>query len=340
MNVRHRLHVAFALMDFGLADSNVVDFIVSQVADARSDECMNFIAALQYAHGDAIAAMDSMSRTANSAEEWKHKARLAMLSLYLGSPNIAEEMCTPHEDSVQRDHFIRTGIEWHGDVSVLMEVVAQSKVTSLQSAFSILVGSIPDEDLQRGEQLRLATVLSRWHTDSQASGLHNATRWTLHKWKLMPDSDRDLTIVPNERREWYVNHQGMTMIRMPAGRIDDSDRSITVQLNAFHLADSEVTVAQFEEFIDHPYADKLGDWRKPTASRVNKDHPVELVSWYDAIMFCNWLSEQENLTPCYRRNGKQELNPSRKQKRDSWRMMVGANGYRVPTYAECEVAHV
>ena len=55
-------------------------------------------------------------------------------------------------------------------------------------------------------------------------------------------------------------------------------------------------------------------------------HPVERVSWWDAISFCNRLSELEELTSAY------EIDE--KNKRVSWRRT--ANGYRLPTEAEWE----
>ena len=55
-------------------------------------------------------------------------------------------------------------------------------------------------------------------------------------------------------------------------------------------------------------------------------HPVERVSWWDAVTFCNRLSELEELTLSY---GIDEKN-----RRVSWRRT--ANGYRLPTEAEWE----
>ncbi|MCP4859477.1 MAG: formylglycine-generating enzyme family protein [Fuerstiella sp.] len=58
-------------------------------------------------------------------------------------------------------------------------------------------------------------------------------------------------------------------------------------------------------------------------------HPVQQVSWNDAVMFCNWLSFREGLERCYtpthRLTGK-------------WKLTAGANGYRLPDDAEWEYA--
>jgi serine/threonine protein kinase len=62
--------------------------------------------------------------------------------------------------------------------------------------------------------------------------------------------------------------------------------------------------------------------------------PVEQVTWYDAISFCNTLSQKEGLAPCY------EL--SEIQSKDHHiisakvRLLEGENGYRLPSETEWE----
>jgi formylglycine-generating enzyme required for sulfatase activity len=74
------------------------------------------------------------------------------------------------------------------------------------------------------------------------------------------------------------------------------------------------------------------------------DRPVEMVSWYDAIVFCNKLSMQENLSPAYRIDGKTNpaewgtVHTSRNATWDSVTIEADSTGYRLPTEAQWEYA--
>lgn len=54
------------------------------------------------------------------------------------------------------------------------------------------------------------------------------------------------------------------------------------------------------------------------------DAPVNAVSWYDAVDYCNKLSKKEGLTPCYSKDGDKVI------------CNFEADGYRLPTEAEWE----
>jgi len=61
--------------------------------------------------------------------------------------------------------------------------------------------------------------------------------------------------------------------------------------------------------------------------------PMVSVSWYDAVMFCNWLSRQEGRDVCYQRDGKEKIRDydNTTKEYDAWKLIPVANGYRLPS---------
>jgi len=85
---------------------------------------------------------------------------------------------------------------------------------------------------------------------------------------------------------------------------------------------------------------------------ATKKHPVEMVSWYDAIVFCNKLSSLAGLSPAYEmetvdNSSKWSTDPetwgavpanSNDSRWDNVRIVTGSTGYRLPTEAQWEFA--
>jgi formylglycine-generating enzyme required for sulfatase activity len=82
----------------------------------------------------------------------------------------------------------------------------------------------------------------------------------------------------------------------------------------------------------------------PQAGEFISRRPVECVSWYDAIVFCNKLSMIEGLSPAYRINGSTDpaawgaVPTGSNAVWDAVAIVEGSTGYRLPTEAQWEYA--
>jgi formylglycine-generating enzyme required for sulfatase activity len=109
-----------------------------------------------------------------------------------------------------------------------------------------------------------------------------------------------------------------------------------VKVSSFWMGKYEVTQKQYEDIIDN----NPSYFKKKWFGRSN-NHPVEKVSWYDAVEFCNALSRKVGRKPYYRINKKKkDPNNTRKYDDKKWIIKINkkANGFRLPYEAEWEYA--
>ena len=149
------------------------------------------------------------------------------------------------------------------------------------------------------------------------------------------DSGQEVNIPGGSERNNDPKHAPITasegMVLIPAGTFTmgspeseaerwdgETQHEVTISKN-FWMSQYEVTVGEFRRFVTatgyQTEAETSGgdyvltesgweeeqvsaNWKNPYFSQED-DHPVVLVSWNDAVAYCNWLSRQEGLISAY-----------------------------------------
>jgi len=115
-----------------------------------------------------------------------------------------------------------------------------------------------------------------------------------------------------------INVPGGTFKMGAAGGWENEKPTHHVSLQNFYMSKYEITQELFENVMGFNPADQERGW--------GAHFPVNNVSWYDAVQFCNKLSSRNDLDPAYNING------------TSVSFNESANGFRLPTEAEWEFA--
>jgi serine/threonine protein kinase len=292
---QQKLGLAYAMARYGEVD---VPFLVSQIEHSAADEVDNFGAAFGRARQVSSEAIEDLTKKANAAQNWRLKARLAVMALHQGDDRIASDMCRIDDrpDPIQRTIFIDELPAWHGDVSNLATYCQSRSDPALRSGLCLGIGRIPSGQLTAAERAAWKPVLTELYGTASDGGTHSAAGWALRGWGIAAPA-LPATSQPKDGYQWLVNSLGMTLLKIDPGVFVRKDqypgaKEQTVQLTrAFFLSDREVSVGQFQQFIsdaNYPTGEKPEKWPGAFA-RISPtpDHPVQEVNWYDAVLFCN-----------------------------------------------------
>ena len=264
------------------------------------------------------------------------------------------------------DRLARLGVE----PRVLVRQLDEQQDVSIRRALVLSLGEYSKHAWTATEQETLRRKLREIYQADPDAGVHAAAEWLLRQWheedwlhhtddawakdttqrrKWAEEIRRLLDYQPKSpsgppampQAYWYVTAQGQTVVVIPGpveflmgspstekGHFDQPDETQHRRRigRSFAIAAKPVTVAEYRRYNpDYSFSQKTA----PTP-----DCPIIETSWYEAALYCNWLSEQEGIPRdqwCYETDGHDKVTTLKEN-------YLSLTGYRVPTQAEMEFA--
>jgi len=276
----------------------------------------------------------------------KRQTNAAVILLKRGKTENVWPQLKHSDDPRVRSYLIHRLSLLGSDPKTLLKRLDDEKNPSIQRALLISLGGFGPDQLTAPERETWLPRFLNMYRNHPDPGIHGAVEWLLRQWNQQEQLQAiDCELAANGRADWdwYMNCEGHTMVILrpdefwmgsPTNEPDrqggpESTREMIHRRRidrSYAVATKEVTVAQFLRF-------RAGHEYQKAYSRT-ADCPMNMVRWYDAVAYCNWLSDQEGLPRCYEPNTVKKYEAGMKMAPD----YLQKTGYRLPTEAEWEYA--
>ena len=188
-----------------------------------------------------------------------------------------------------------------------------------------------------GVSASLPAWLIALYRDDPDAGVHSSIAYLLRRWGMNSEvradrlrAGREAARRPRLVRQLVGDHDGDHRGSRTSTAV--TTRARTTTRARFAIATTETPLALFQEFDPTHAARRREEYK--TLPETDPKAPADVLSYFDAARFCNWLSQREHIPPdqwCYR-PGKEEgtmvLAPD----------YLKLRGYRLPTVPEWEFA--
>lgn len=355
-----RVFAAETLADYAGGQPAV---LVDLLADAEPFQYPVIFEKLSAASAIPLAAVELTKQPPEKATEEdkeqlaKRQANAAVALVRLGAAEQAWPLLKHTPDSRARSYFIHWLSPLGGDPKAIIKHLDSEPDVSIRRALLLTLGEFNETQVPLAERQPLAEKLWQLYETEPDAGLHASAEWLLRTWgegkklqtvveKLKANQEQRREPQAGEKRNWYVNSQGQTMLVIEAGEFQmgspetEPAHEQTEVLHRrkiarrFEMAAHEVTNAQFMVFRkERPEIEKMN----LALFLKTADSPQVGMTWYEAAAYCNWLSEKDLLPEdqwCYEPNAEKKYAAGMKAKAKAGEL----SGYRLPSEAEWEYA--
>ncbi len=248
---REKLSLAFGLARFGQVEA---DYMISQIDAIEDRDTANLIDALGHDAANSIEKLGQAAHECSTPELQRRKARLALAALGIGDTVLPIDAC---EFEGRTDHGVRTCLidefrRWELDRESLVSIVKDTTNPALRSAVCLGLGQIPAKQISTEEKILIAELATKWFSLPDSS-THSAVAWLMRQWELpqptLPDANQMV-----EGRNWFVNSQGVTFVKITPSPIELKAIPDPLELIRQELAQSENATEEEKGQVSYRYS--------------------------------------------------------------------------------------